>query len=212
MRNSREKPRCLNCLMTRELCICPLAPRLELGTRVGLIMHVSERSRTSNTGRLVPLALANSCIRLRGDRSGPTESFGLVPPGHAGLVLYPSSDSMVLDGALAEKIVRPAALIVLDGSWSQAARMARREPALRGLPRVKLPPGPPSAYRLRAQQDPSRVCSFEAVARALGVLEGPEVQKALESFFRVMVERMLWARGKLKASEVAGGIPESEEA
>lgn len=212
MRNTREKPRCPKCLMTRELCICGLAPRLELETRVGLIMHVSERCRTSNTGRLVPLALSNSCICLRGDRSGPTESSGLVPPGHRGLVLYPSSDSVVLDGEFTKSLDGPAALIVLDGSWSQAARMARREPSLRALPRVKLPPGPPSSYRLRAQQDPARVCTFEAVARALGVLEGPDVQAALERFFRVMVDRMLWARGKLRASEVAGGIPEGVEA
>jgi DTW domain-containing protein YfiP len=115
---------------------------------------------------------------------------------------------VVLDRDFPEKLDGSAALIVLDGSWSQAARMARREPALRSLPRVKLPPGPRSSYRLRTQQDPARVCTFEAVARALGVLEGPEVQQALESFFRVMVERMLWARGKLRASEVAGGLPE----
>lgn len=212
MRNSREKPRCPDCLMARELCICALAPRLALSTRVGLIMHVSERSRTSNTGRLVPLALRNSCVRLRGDRSGPTDASGLVPPGYRGLVLYPSADSLPLDGALAKSIPRPVVLIALDGSWSQAARMARREPALRGLLRVSLPPGPPSSYRLRTQSDPARVCTFEAVARALGVLEGAEARKRLEVFFDMMVGRMLWSRGKLKASEVIGGVPPEAQA
>lgn len=208
MRNTPGKPRCPKCLMSRDLCICPLAPHLELKTRVGLIMHVSERGRTSNTGRLVPLALRNSFLAYRGSREGPTDAEGMIPEGYQGLVLYPSADSVELDEDLVKRIQKPVCLIVLDGSWSQAARMARREPSLRSLLRVKLAPGPRSSYRLRAQQDPTRVCTFEAVARAMGVLEGPEVQETLEKFFRVMVDRMLWARGKLKASEVAGGIPE----
>ncbi len=170
-------------------------------------MHVSERGRTSNTGRLVPLALSNSYVCLRGDRNGPTESSGLVPDGYCGLVLYPSSDSVALDRAFAEGLDGPAALIALDGSWSQAARMARREPSVRNLTRVRLPPGGPSSYRLRTQSHPSRVCTFEAVARALGVLEGPAVKSVLERFFCIMVERMLWARGKLKPEEVTGGLP-----
>lgn len=212
MRNSRENPRCPACLMARELCVCQLAPRLELGTRVGLIMHVSERARTSNTGRLVPLALGNSCLCLRGAKDQPTDASGLVPGGYHGLVLYPSADAEILDGSSAEKLPRPVALIALDGSWSQAARMARREGSLRGLRRVCLPPGPPSDYRLRRQSHPDRVCTFEAVARALGALEGAEVQRALEDFFRAMVDRMLWARGKLKAGEVFGGLPETATA
>ncbi len=198
--------------MVRELCLCGLAPRLELVTRVGLIMHVSERCRTSNTGRLVPLALSNSFLAYRGLRDGPTDTGGMIPEGYRGIVLYPSADSVELDEDLINRIQSPICLIVLDGSWSQAARMARREPSLKGLPRVKLPPGPPSSYRLRVQQNPARVCTFEAVARALGVVEGPEIREALEAFFRIMVERMLWARGKLKASEVAGGVPEGGEA
>lgn len=175
-------------------------------------MHVLESRRTSNTGRLVPLALSNSSICLRGDRDGPTQASGLVPAGYIGLVLYPSSDSVIIDRSFVESLEKPVALIALDGSWSQAARMARREPSLMGLARVRLPDGPPSSYRLRAQQNPTRVCTFEAVARALGVLEGAEVQRELENFFRAMVERMLWARGLMKASEVYGGLPHINKA
>ncbi len=193
--------------MVRSLCVCPLAPQLALRTRVAVIMHVAEAARSSNTGRLVPLALANSFIGYRGMREGPTNTKGMIPEGYLGMVLYPSADSAELNKDLIGRVPSPLCLVVLDGSWSQSARMARREPALAGLPRVRLPPGPPSSFRLRAQTDPSRVCTFEAVARALGAIEGPEVRESLEAFFTVMVERMLWARGKLKASEVAGGLP-----
>ncbi|MDI6740507.1 MAG: DTW domain-containing protein, partial [Candidatus Edwardsbacteria bacterium] len=67
-------------------------------------------------------------------------------------------------------------------------------------------PGPLSRFRLRTQSEPSRVCTFEAAARALGAIEGRDVRKKLEAFFDVMVERMLWARGKLAANEVTGGL------
>lgn len=206
--NPHPRPRCPRCLMTRSLCICDIAPRLSLNTRVAVVMHVRESVRPSNTGRLVPLALANSFVCLRGIRDTPTDTSGMIPDGTQGLVLYPSADAQELKQDHLSHINEPVTLVVLDGNWNQAAKMAKREPALAGLPRVKLPAGPVSSFRLRTQSDPARVCTFEAVARALGVIEGPQVQRTLEAFFTVMVERMLWARGKLKIDEVTGGIPD----
>jgi DTW domain-containing protein YfiP len=130
-----------------------------------------------------------------------------MPDDTQGLVLYPSADSHELKQDYFSLIIKPITLVVLDGNWNQASKMAKREPALCGLPRVHLPPGPLSTFRLRTQSAPERVCTFEAVARALGVIEGIEIQRQLEAFFDVMVERMLWARGKLAADEVAGGLP-----
>ena len=89
----------------------------------------------------------------------------------------------------------------------QARRMLRREPILADLPRVSLPPGPPSEFRLRRQKDIRHVSTCEAAARALGCLDEPEAQRHLEEVFRIMVERTLWSRGELAASNVTGGIP-----
>ena len=72
---------------------------------------------------------------------------------------------------------------------------------------VRLPPGPPSRYRLRCSPDPTRVSTFEAVARALATLEGQAVCDALMRTFDIMVERTLWIRGQLPATAVTGGIP-----
>jgi DTW domain-containing protein YfiP len=99
-------------------------------------------------------------------------------------------------------------LVVPDGSWRQARKAVGREPGLQGLRRVKLPAGgPPSEYRLRVEPNEHSVCTFEAIARALGVLEGRETQDQLEALFRVSVGRTLWSRGMIKAEEVPGGIP-----
>ncbi|MBI2209610.1 MAG: DTW domain-containing protein, partial [Deltaproteobacteria bacterium] len=53
--------------MTRPLCICGSIPRLDLSTRVCLIVHVNELKRSSNTGRLALRALVNSEMRVRGE-------------------------------------------------------------------------------------------------------------------------------------------------
>lgn len=195
--------------MTQSLCICTIAPRLSLKTRVAVVMHVRESCRPSNTGRLVPLALDNSFLCLRGVKDKPTDTAGMIPDDTQGLVLYPSADSHELKQDYFSPIIKPITLVVLDGNWNQASKMAKREPALRDLPRVHLPPGPLSMFRLRTQSAPERVCTFEAVARALGVIEGCCVQRTLERFFTIMVERMLWARGKLAAEEVSDGLPVS---
>jgi DTW domain-containing protein YfiP len=63
-----------------------------------------------------------------------------------------------------------------------------REPWAQGAEPVTLPPGPPSRYTLRAITRPGAVCTFEAIARALAILEGPAIEQAmmpvLEEFFR----------------------------
>jgi DTW domain-containing protein YfiP len=168
-------------------------------------MHVAEKNLTSNTARLATHALVNSEIRLRGLPDQRVESEGL---GENALVLFPSDDAEELTPELVAGLAQPVTLVVPDGTWRQARKAAQREPGLQGLRRVKLPAGgPPSEYRLRVEPNDHSVCTFEAIARALGVLEGPEVQAKLETLFRVSVGRTLWARGLISASEVPGGIP-----
>jgi DTW domain-containing protein YfiP len=170
-----------------------------------ILMHVREVTLPTNTARLATASLANSELRLRGalDQAMPTD--GLVVPDRQSLFLYPSDEARELGPALLDG--RPVTLIVPDGSWRQARKVAAREPALAGIPQVRLPPGPPSRYRLRKEPNEHALSTFEAIARALGVLEGSEVRKALEDLFDLRVERTLWSRGLLKAEECRFGIP-----
>ena len=75
------------------------------------------------------------------------------------------------------------------------------------VPCAVLPPGAPSTYRLRHEARPGGLATAEAIARAFGLLEGPEVEAALLRVFRAMVERTLWSRGTLDTREVTDGIP-----
>lgn len=197
VRLKSKKPgvRCDHCGLHPDACICALSPDLDTATRVVIFMHCKEKRLSTSTARLARKALRRCEIRLHGEKDLATDVTGLAEEGSQALLLFPSEDARPLGPALLRELLPPYTLIVPDGSWRQAARCARRLPALRGLPRVKLPPGPPSEYRLRAQPTPEALCTFEAIARALGILEGEAVRERLLAFLRLKVEGTRRRRG-----------------
>ncbi len=197
--------RCPRCVLHLRLCLCASLRPLALATRVCVLRHRKEAFKPTNTGRLVPLTLAQADIRVFGARDQELDTADLFDPQRRTVLLYPSADSTLL--ARDENDPRPVTLIVPDSDWRRAQKLATREEKLASVPRVHLPSGPPSSYRLRFHPDPRFLATFEAVARALGILEGPEVQAELEHVFRMMVDRVLWSRGQITAEEMTGGLP-----
>lgn len=197
-------PRCSACGLHVPLCMCAMVEPIATRTRVVVVMHRTESGRASNSGRLVPLALSRGEVRVRGLEGAPFDRSGLYGPDTRTRLLFPHPGAPVLEP---DDDPRPLTLLVPDGNWRQVRRLLCREPALQQAPAVRLPPGPPSRYRLRSHPDPARIATFEAVARALGVLEGSEIQTRLEHLFAVFVERTLWSRGQIAADAVTGGVP-----
>ncbi len=170
--------RCTRCLF--QHCLCAEIPTIPTVTRVVIIRHHLEQWRSSNSGRLAHYALPNSSLHDHGGTSGPVE----LPSLDGAWVVFPT-------GAVTETAppVPPRQLVVLDATWSQARRMFRKLPALRGLPILRLPDAPMPAARMRASPEPGRVSTIEAIARALRLLEGEAVAAPLERLFEVAVER-----------------------
>lgn len=191
-----NKPRCPRCRLHQELCLCGLAPEFDLATKAVVIMHYAEERRKSNSGRLARLVLKNSEIFLRGLQDGPAA------PGPSEkypnpLVLFPGAGSQELNAGFLATIPRPITLILADGNWNQAGHMVKREALMKEAIKVHLPPGVPTRYRLRsAQETEGRICTFEALSRALGIIEGPEVEQKLSEFFYLWVSRNLKMRGQ----------------
>jgi DTW domain-containing protein YfiP len=98
-------------------------------------------------------------------------------------------------------------LIVPDGTWRQASKVRQRVPGMRDVQLVSIPNDEPSMYRLRTEAHESGLATIEAIARAMGILEGLHVRRALEHVFRAMVERTLWSRGEIATQDVTGGVP-----
>lgn len=206
----RAKPhlRCDVCRMHRSLCICALLPRIATRTRVLVVLHQLEIRKPTNTGVVAARCLANSAIVYRGRAPAGLEEEPLeaaLAGGGEPVLLFPDPSATPLSTWPVAK--RPALLVVPDGTWAQAARARRRIRALARLPCVSLPETAPAVDRLRAPPRPGRLATLEAIAGALGILEGPAVAEALTRVYRIMTERTLWTNGRLPASEVTGGIP-----
>jgi DTW domain-containing protein YfiP len=195
LKSKRPGERCDHCGVHPEVCICRLSPDLDTATRVVILMHCKESRLSTSTARLARRALRRCEIRIRGQKGVPTDVSGLLEEGRRALVLFPTADARPLSVELMAEIPPPYTLVVPDGSWRQASRCVRRIKELDGLPRVKVPPGPPSEYRLRAQPSLESLCTFEAIARALGAIEGGSIQAKLEAFLRLKVDATRRSRG-----------------
>lgn len=187
--------RCFRCRMPADLCICSATPRLDLATRLIMVMHSQEMRKPTSTAILALNALGNSEFRLHGDMNQALALDDLNDPDRRLLVLYPDPNAATLSASFLEKEDRPVSLLVPDGTWRQVGRMRSRVLGLPYAETVKLPPGPPSEWTIRKATDPSQLSTFEAIARAYGIIESPLVQSQLETVFRLMVQRIRYSRG-----------------
>lgn len=190
--------------MHASLCICDLVVRHQTRTRLLLVIHRCEARKPTNTGKMAAQCLTNSEVLVRGHEGSPTEPVVFGPETQP-LFLFPFEGAKPITDYLVWP--KPITLIVPDGNWRQASKVQKRVGGFRDVPCVSLPPGPPSLYRLRAEVHDGRLATIEAIARAMGLLEGAEVQAAIERVFLALVERTLWARGEVDTKDVTSGVP-----
>jgi DTW domain-containing protein YfiP len=191
--------------MHLELCVCHLSPRLDLQTRVEVVIHYADIRKMSNSGRLVALALPNSAVHIRGLKDKPVEA-ATDKEYRTDLALFPGHGSVELNDKFLSEITRPVRLLIPDGSWNQASSMVKREPLMKNAVKVHLPAGIQAKYRIRAQEDPFKLCTFEAIIRALGVIEGSRAEEKLDAFFRVWIYRSLYIKGRIAKADMPRGM------
>ena len=185
---------CSRCLLSFEICVCSLLPRVEARTEIVLIRHITEQLLTSNTGRFAALALPNSRLL----------AYGGGEPFDAAPLRLPRTALLYCGGPARSLPFVPERLIVLDGSFRQARRMYKRVPELRDLPEFSLSAPPVTPTRLRRPTQPEGMSTIEAIAAALSALEGPEVAAPLWALHRELVSRADRMRGR-KREIVASG-------
>jgi DTW domain-containing protein YfiP len=191
----KEQERCQNCLMRIELCICTIIPSLDTKTKIIIIISKREFKVPTNTGRLAGLALKNSTILLRGDLDQPYDLSEHLGPSGTNFVFYPDEHAQVVTSDIATT-AHPLTLIFPDGNWRGAGKMCRRDQVMAGLPRLRLPAGAPSNYRVRKETKAEGLATIEAISRALGIIESPAIQIQLDALLKVMTDRTLKSRGQ----------------
>jgi DTW domain-containing protein YfiP len=198
--------RCPRCRLHTDLCACQLLAPVEVATQVLLVTHKLENIKATNTGHLAVQCLKEARLCLRGREDLPDDLVTWTPE-QTPLFLFPCKDAIPLDAWRADHAAQAITLIVPDGTWRQANRVRRRVPGLAAIQAVSLTSAQASNYRLRRTHVGSRLATFEAIALALGILEGPAIEAHLLHVFRAIVDRALWSNGRLSTEEVTGGIP-----
>lgn len=178
-------------------------------TRVLVVTHAYEKTQVSHTGHLLPSLLPRAEQLWWARRHVAPDLNHLMAPGARAALLFPDPEARCLlpeghgegragvgarmdAGADAGGAPGALTLVVPDGTWRQARRLAHRNPVLAALPRVTLPDLGPARWTVRRSARPGGLCTLEAVARALGVLHG-EAARALVEEVLVAHDRAIWA-------------------
>jgi DTW domain-containing protein YfiP len=164
-------------------------------TKVSIIMHHREKHLTSNTAKLALLTLENAKIFERGLPESPFSLEQLnLDDKSTPLYLFPDEDAEVLDGNFLIYNPGPYHLIIPDGTWNQAKKVRRRVSGLSEIKCVKLSDEVIGEYKLRRGVREDGVCTFEAIAYALKILENEKLFEELVKIFRIMNSRVAKSR------------------
>jgi DTW domain-containing protein YfiP len=196
-RQRKTRDPCPSCYLHRERCICHLlTPQLDLATRVTLVVHAKELKRTTNTGRLAMQVLKNSETCVRGLNQAPLNLSHLVRPDYDSFLLSPTTTAIELSEIDIQNRTKPIHLIVPDGNWRQASKVAVRHAELRTLPRVKLTrlPGEIPQTTIRKEHFADGMATLEAIAYALAHFEGAEVATRLLALYTAKLAATLEGR------------------
>ncbi len=194
IRKRKTQDPCQGCFLHKDRCICDQFPTLSLKTKVALIIHAKELKRTTNTGRLAVKILTNSEMRVRGEGRESLDLTDLLVQEYRTLLFYPSPDAIELTREFVDESPLPIQLIVPDGNWRQASKVHYRHHELSDIPRVMISTPNLSEKHLRAESTESGMATLEAIACALGIIEGAEVKETLMKFFQLKLEATLSGR------------------
>ena len=170
---------CERCGRPERVCVCSAFPPepFPIDTTVHIMQHPREQDfRLLTTVPLLAECLPkDKCIIYRGKRFSPTK----FPTLHDicnledTIVLYPSPDAVSIEDYLAEAPRTNINMVVLDGTWREAKSIYFNNKFLHKLRKVKLCGSfGKSAFVIRTQPNNNSVSTSEAVAIAVGKLEG----------------------------------------
>ena len=184
---------CERCRRPTSHCLCASVAQVSNRTRVLILRHPDEAKHPLNTARLAVLGLR--CAELLVGEYFPQLDRVLASVKSA-FLLFPAKNEYVSQLPATPRLEEPSLLIVPDGTWRKARKIIQANPVLDTLPRMSLPPGEPSEYRIRKAREPAAVSTIEAIVRSLSLLEPERDFQPLLNPFRVLVEQQVRAMGE----------------
>ncbi len=189
---SLSRPRCHRCQRPLSHCLCAHVTVVSSRTRVLILQHPDEQKHALNTGRLAALGLQKAELWV-GEQFPELEA--AISAAASAFLLFTGPDAQAPQAWGFGSGASPGLLIVPDGTWRKARKILYANPVLNTLPRLSLPAGEPSRYRLRQTREPAAVSTIEAIVRTLAVLEPDQNFQPVLRPFDVLVEQQILAMG-----------------
>ncbi len=197
--------RCPQCMLGVNTCICAWRRPSQCNIEFVLLMHRDEIYKPTNTGRLIADLFPEQCHAFIWDRvNPPTALLTLLqdPTRHCQILFPPTEDTSrrVLQSPFDHADDRLPTVIVLDGTWKQASRMARKSDWLSHLPTLDLSAvianntRQSGGYRVRQASDASRLSTTEAAALVLQSANSVQAADQLLDYFEIFNEHYVAAR------------------
>jgi hypothetical protein len=186
-------PRCEGCQFPTRWCICAGFSAVTCPLAIDVLVHSRESFRPTSTGRLINRVIQASRGHIyRYDI--PLNRAAIVRSDRELWVLHPLGEPM--PAGIAPEQVQ---VLLLDGSWREAARM-RADTKSWGRA-VRLPMTGESRYRLRGQQGAGLFSTIEALLFLLEAFGLQDEYTQLRLQFELHVYAGLRARGDKAAAE-----------
>lgn len=143
--------RCLSCLMADFACFCAWKREQPIGLEFIVLVHRNEVFKPTNSGRLIGDLFPRNTAVFLWSRTEPDpallellnessrRTLVLFPDNRSTARLSPSKTYVETDSHLSEeRIAETTRVVLLDGTWKQASKMANQSAWLQAYPRVAL--------------------------------------------------------------------------
>jgi DTW domain-containing protein YfiP len=175
--------------------LCCHIHHIENRVPITLFRHPDEAGKAVGTAALVGLSLRNCHIV-------DTHAVALQPSHRHRLLLFPplgAVDPAAVINATqlgehyrASQLAEQFEILVLDATWRKARKMYYLSPDLHNLPRLGVDTSQLGNYTIRQAEKPGQLSTLEAIAAALGEIEGNPVKyQPLLDLQSAMVQQQL---------------------
>lgn len=189
MGNQRDL--CFSCFRAKKKCYCAEIKPISPQTKFIILRHKLERKRTIGTAQMTRLCLTNSeLITDVHFDDHPLVSHILTSDDLTPYVLFPGPQSITIDSTPLPRL-KPKAIFVIDGTWSDAKQILRLNPRIASIQRISFNPDRLSEYGFRKQPEPHCLSTIESIHRLLEITEPTLDTHNLLHVFRHMVRIQL---------------------
>ncbi len=198
----KDIKRCPRCFIKPDLCICEFRAETTCGCDVVLLLHHDEVFKPTNTGRLIADILPKQTHAVEWARTqcpAPLAAL-LKDPARYCVLVFPGGDpgNTLSPGQALELAHSPKqtlTLILLDGTWRQACRMARLSNYLAPIPRLAIPRSV-GGYAVRQAHRQGQLSTAEAGASALELCGQTDAATRIRKYFQVFNLHYAQMRGR----------------